>query len=52
MPNTIDLRAKLDLPAKMHFIELNSQATSHLVWKIGLSKLKYCSKEFQKVKVV
>ena len=51
-PNTIDLRAELDVPAKMQFIGHNSLARRHQVLSIGLNKPKYCSKAFQEVKVV
>ena len=49
MPNTIDLRAKLDVLSKIHFIEHNR---SHQVRPIGLRKPKYQRKEFQEFKVV
>ena len=45
-PNTIELRAELDVKAKILFIGYNSPARTYLVWSIGLSKLKYCGKEF------
>ena len=41
-PNTIDLRVKLDVLAKIHFIGHNSPDRSHLVWPIDLNKPKYC----------
>ena len=52
MLTNIELRAELEMPAKIHFIGNNSLAKSHLVQSIGLSKPKYCGKEFHKVKVI
>ena len=51
-PNIRDLRAYLDVPAKIHFIGHNCLTKNHLVWEIGLNKLNYGSKEFLKVKLV
>ena len=39
VPNTINLRAKLDVPAKMHFIGHKSPNRSHHVKPISLSKI-------------
>ena len=41
-PNTIVLRAKPDMPAKLYFIRHRSLAISHQTWTIGLIKLKIC----------
>ena len=50
--NTTNLKADLDIPAKIYFIGHNFLARSHQGRRIGISKLKINSKDFQEVKVV
>ena len=51
-PKMIDLRAELDVLAKIYFIKHSSLARSYLVQPYDLNKPEYHCKEFQEVKAV